>query len=134
MTIKIDKELILSRIKSHYKFKTDKKFAEFLGLKTTTLANWNKRGTIDFERIFTICEELNPNWIINGTGNPTNNYINLEETEPSTFEDLAHGYRLNSKQQDEVERLKEVINAQEKTIAAQTKTIELMELLIGKKD
>lgn len=132
MTRKIDKELILNRIKLHYNFKTDLKLAQFLGLKPTTLANWNKRGSIDFDRIFTKCEDLNPNWIVFGIGSPHQNYLNLKEKEPSQVQERESGYGQPDLH-EEIERLNQLIVTQERTIAAQAKTIALMEVLLSNK-
>jgi hypothetical protein len=133
MNNKIDKDLILNRIKLHYNFKTDVKLAEFLGLKTTTLANWNKRGSLDYDRLFTKCEDLNPNWIIYGIGNPHKNLINQEEKEPLIIHERENIYGQIDRQQEEIDRLNKTISIQEKTIEAQVKTIAIMELLLADK-
>jgi hypothetical protein len=129
---KLDNALILNRIKSHYKFKSDAQMARFLGLTTSAYANWHARQSIKLELLITKCADLNPNWIIYGTGNPLKNYINLDETSLSkNAEEEAGIYKLNFKE-DEIERLNQIIIAQDKTIAAQARTIELMEQLIEK--
>jgi hypothetical protein len=130
---KIDKSLILNRIKSYYHLKKKADLARFLGIESNTLSNWYTRNIINFDLILTKCDAINPNWLINGLGNPAKNYINLEEISPSNSEDEKGIYTQNFKQ-DEIERLNQIIIAQDKTIAAQARTIELMELLITKKD
>ncbi len=129
---KKDKSLILNRIKSHYNLKRKADLARFLGIESNTLSNWYTRNIVNFDLILTKCDDINPNWLINGIGNPTNNYVNLEETSSSNSEDEQGIYILNSKQ-DEIDRLNQIITAQDKTIAAQARTIELIEQLIGKK-
>ena len=128
---KIDKTLILNRIKSYYNFRHKSQLARFLGIETNTISNWYTRNMINYELVLTKCEELNPNWIINGTGRPTKDYDNLEENSPSIIEEIGE---YNVQQNDEIEQLRKVITAQEKTIVAQAKTIEVMERLIGKKE
>jgi len=66
MESKIDKILILNKIKSHYGFNTDADFARFLDIKPNTLSNWYIRNTFDPERIFTKCEDIDGNFIISG--------------------------------------------------------------------
>lgn len=66
----IDKKAVLSRIKEAYSFKSDKQLADFLGIKKSTLSNWqsdDKRG-INIELIFSKCEQLSPEWILYGEG------------------------------------------------------------------
>lgn len=64
--ISMDKLLILRSIKTYLGFKTDKDFADFLEIKTTTLAMWYKREVFDIELIFKKCEQLNPEWLLTG--------------------------------------------------------------------
>lgn len=68
MKINIDKSLILSKIKLHYGFKSDAEFAKFLGIKPATLSNWSSRNTIDYERVYTICKDIDANWLLSGVG------------------------------------------------------------------
>jgi len=60
------KTLILCRIKEHYGFKTDVELADFLGIKRSTLSNWTKRDSIDYDLIFSKCEHVNINWLLFG--------------------------------------------------------------------
>ncbi len=64
----MDKTLILNKIKDKENFKTNKDFADFLGIKPTTLSMWYKRNSIDIELIFKKCEYLNPEWLLTGNG------------------------------------------------------------------
>lgn len=66
MKTKNDKELILSRIKQHYNFKTDTELSDFLGVSKSTLSNWNKRNSIDYDLIFSKCEQIDKNWLLTG--------------------------------------------------------------------
>ena len=65
----MDKSLILKEIKTHYNFKTDSEFADYLGIKQNTLSNWVSRNSIDYERIIAKCEEINGDWLLTGEGN-----------------------------------------------------------------
>lgn len=64
----MDKSLILNAIKKHEKLNTNKGFADFLGIKPTTLSMWYKRNTFDIELVFKKCEYLNPEWLLTGKG------------------------------------------------------------------
>jgi phage repressor protein C with HTH and peptisase S24 domain len=62
----MDKSLILNKIKKHFNFRYDKELADYLGIKTTTLAMWYSRNTYDIELLFNKCEFLNPEWLLTG--------------------------------------------------------------------
>jgi repressor LexA len=64
----MDKLLILNDIKAYLNIRFDKDFADFLGIKTTTLAMWYKRNSYDVELLFNKCEFLNPEWLLTGKG------------------------------------------------------------------
>lgn len=133
MKNKFNNELILNRIKSHYKFKWEYELANFLQIGETTLSNWRKRDSIDIKKIITFCEDLNPNWIINGMGKPTKTYDNLNESEMSITLEKTDPYESASVI-DEVNRLTKIVALQEETINAQIKTIAVMEQLIARRD
>lgn len=62
----MDKALILSRIKLYLKLKSDKDLADFLGIKPNVLSNWYKRDSIDYDIIFTKCDFIDKNFLIDG--------------------------------------------------------------------
>lgn len=64
----MDKSLILREIQAYLGFKKDIDFAEFLGISQSTLSNWHKRGSIDYERIISKCELIDANWLLTGKG------------------------------------------------------------------
>lgn len=68
MTLMIDKYAIIERIKEYKNISSDAELARFLGISPTRLANWRARNTIDYDLIFTKCEEVNLNWLITGSG------------------------------------------------------------------
>jgi hypothetical protein len=133
MTKKIDNQLILKRLKSYYQVTTNTDLAEKLQIKPNTLANWIKRKAINLPTIITSCEELNPNWIINGDGRPTKAYINLDESEASLVNDIPNGIYESASLVEEIDRLTKIVSLQEIAIEAQAKTIATMELLIAER-
>lgn len=66
MSITIDKKLILNKIKKEYGFNTDTSFADFLGIKPTTLSSWYSRNTFDFELIYSKCVGVNADFLFTG--------------------------------------------------------------------
>lgn len=68
MKIFMNKSLILNRVKEYYNFQTDLELADFLGVNKSTISNWSKRNSIDYDLLFTKCEHINKNWLITGEG------------------------------------------------------------------
>lgn len=66
--MKNDKILILNGIKSHYEFKKDKQFANFLGISPQTLSSWYSRNTFDFELVYKKCEGISAEYLFTGKG------------------------------------------------------------------
>lgn len=59
---------ILNRLKVAYGKKSDSALALFLGVKPNTISMWKKRGFLDFNLIFTRCDDISPSWIMTGEG------------------------------------------------------------------
>jgi hypothetical protein len=108
----MDKLLILSKIKEHLNLRYDKEFADFLGVKTTTLAMWHKRNTYDIELIFNKCEFLSAEWLLTGKGSMLkSNVVPVAQEVDNKYKELADA-RL-----DVIDGLKFKIATLEKTIA-----------------
>lgn len=75
----MDKSLILNKIKSHYKFKSDADFARFLGIDPRKYATWLHRKTFDLDLITTKCSDIDANWLLTGKGE-----MLKSSTEPQT--------------------------------------------------
>lgn len=85
----MDKISILNDIKKHYGFRKNKEFANFLGISPQTLSNWKARNTYDPVLIYNKCKDINPDWLLTGTGNickvyPKDLVDNINASEPST--------------------------------------------------
>lgn len=63
----IDKSLILKRLKEVKGFRRDSELANFLGISRSTLSNWNTRNSIDYDKLFSKCEQEDLNYLIKGT-------------------------------------------------------------------
>ena len=64
----MDKKLILNNLQSHFNFKKDNDFAEFLGISGQLLSKWKSRNTYDIEILYTKCTGINPEWLLTGNG------------------------------------------------------------------
>lgn len=68
MSIIKDKSLIINELKKHYGFKKDTDFANFLGIKPTTLSSWVARNSFDYELLYSKCVGINGDWLFTGEG------------------------------------------------------------------
>lgn len=66
-------ERVLQKIKNAYDIKTDASLARFLGMRPNTLAMQKKRNSLDWFRIFKVCNDLDKNWLLHD--NPSSNGI-----------------------------------------------------------
>ncbi|MFI3328175.1 MAG: helix-turn-helix domain-containing protein [Rikenellaceae bacterium] len=62
---------ILERAKRANNIATDSDLAQLMGISRSTISNWKTRETIDYELLFSVCEQADLNWIINGKANTT---------------------------------------------------------------
>lgn len=64
----MDKSHILNELKKYYKFESNTDFASFLGISPQNLSNWYARNTIDYDLIYTKCENIDGDWLLSGEG------------------------------------------------------------------
>lgn len=62
------KALRLKEVKAYYKLKSERKFADHLGIPPTTLSSWYKRNMFDADIIFAKCGQINLDWLLTGEG------------------------------------------------------------------
>lgn len=63
------KQGVLLRLKKVYNLKKDSDLAETLGISKSTLSNWIARDSIDYDKVFSLCEHINLDWLLTGRGN-----------------------------------------------------------------
>lgn len=65
----MDKTLIISRLKLSLNL-NDTQFADRLGVSKQTISSWKSRNSIDFDKIFALCESegLSIDWLLTGKG------------------------------------------------------------------
>ena len=64
-----DKNYIIDEIKKHLGYTRDSELADFLEIGQSTISNWRRRNTLDYELILSKCEDLDANWLFRGVGN-----------------------------------------------------------------
>lgn len=95
MSDKVDKKLILNKIKDGYKFNSDTEFAKFLGIRPQTLSNWMTRNSFDVDVLYTKCVGINTDFLLSGIGS----VFKSKEEVLSTFANPAPTSYLNSEHQ-----------------------------------
>ena len=64
----MDKTLILNELKRYKNFRTDKEFADFMGITPQSLAKWYERNFYDIEKLSIIFPEVSAEWLLRGEG------------------------------------------------------------------
>lgn len=82
----MDISLIINKLKELRNFKTDKEFADYVGITKQTLVNWKSRNSISVDLILIKYTEVNPQWLLTGEGEmlldtSSSSNISIRETE-----------------------------------------------------
>jgi hypothetical protein len=64
----MDKTAILNRLKEMTGSSSDADLARYLGISPATLSNWKSRGSIDYDLVFSKCDDWNLQWLLTGKG------------------------------------------------------------------
>lgn len=65
----LDKKTRLLELIKHFADGKQKSFADFLAISPQTVNTWLRRGTLDFELLYSKCNGVSPEWLITGVGN-----------------------------------------------------------------
>lgn len=90
---------ILSKIKDYYGFKKDIELANFLGISPQALYNWKKRNSYDLQLIYSKCPEINPEWLLAGTGAILKRRYSENEFKNSIANEFTETYSTNHSSQ-----------------------------------
>ncbi|MGJ1419957.1 helix-turn-helix domain-containing protein [Sphingobacterium spiritivorum] len=126
MGTKVNKSLILNKIKLHYNFKSDAEFARFLEIKPNSLANWYSRNTMDYERVFSKCEDIDANWLLSGEGEMLREYGRNVTNEYKILRESQEEYKKNKPQQG-VDWQSEYLKEKERREDVYQKYVKLLE-------
>ncbi len=64
----MNKTLILNELINHFSNGSKSNFAKKIEVSPQMITNWLNRNTFDLERVYTKCENVNPNWLLTGKG------------------------------------------------------------------
>lgn len=93
---------ILDRLKTALSISSDKDLGDALGVSKAAVSNWRKRNSIDLERVFSVCEHINLDWLITGRGR-----MGVESNEPPVERSNSELMDGIVSQAEEIGRLKE---------------------------
>lgn len=129
----LDKTLILRRFKDAKNIKKDLDLASHLGINQSTLANWKHRNSIDFDILFSFCDNISLDWLIFGIGEM---FRKNEEKPPGNIQishrqcrTVQNNFAKNTIAEPSTEygNFHATIEAQQHTIEAQQKLIASLE-------
>ncbi len=133
----LDKTLILKRFKDAKNIKKDLDLASHLGINQSTLANWKHRNSIDFDILFSFCDNISLDWLIFGIGE----MLRKNDEKPPENIQISHrqcrtvqnNFAKNSASEPPAEygNYQLTIQSLHSTIEAQQHTIEAQQKLIG---
>ena len=88
----MDKDIRLQRLINYYCSGNKSQFAQKIGITPQNLSNWIAKKFIDYDRIFTNCENLSAKWLLTGEGemleNPQKNNSGTIKTDAKTVSEL----------------------------------------------
>ena len=61
-------EKIIERLKEALEINSDSALAERLKVTKGTLSNWKARNSLDFEKVFSVCDLISVDWLLTGKG------------------------------------------------------------------
>lgn len=105
----MDKDIRLQRLINYYCSGNKSQFAQKIGITPQNLSNWIAKKFIDYDRIFTNCENLSAKWLLTGEGEMLENAQKnnsedsktiselLDRVEKLSAENAVLKYRLNEK-------------------------------------
>lgn len=115
---------IIERLFTFFKVDSNVGLAQKLGVSATTLSNWKKRNTINYDILFTKCEGVNFNWLFLGIGE-----MRLRNYDHSkSIAAIVEEYPPNN-----LETFNEVLRAKNETIETQRRLIYFLEDELNKK-
>ena len=123
--MKVDKSLILKKIKSALGYEKDVEFANFLGISPQTLASWYSRNTYDFEILYAKCINIDANFLFTGKG--------AMFLKKDSIENFSEACDTDKKCEKCIEKERLIVSLQN-TIDIQSKLIKCLEDQIDKKN
>jgi len=81
--------VILDRVKETYHLKSDKKLAEFLNVKASTVSAWRSRNSLNYDLILNKCKKIDLNWLFYSIDDKStlnqNDYYDINQQIPQNY-------------------------------------------------
>lgn len=84
----MEKDIRLQRLITYYCSGNKTKFAQKIGITPQNLSNWITKKFIDYDRIFTNCENLSAKWLLTGDGDMLENAPKNSVEDAKTISEL----------------------------------------------
>lgn len=96
-------------------------FGRLIGLQPSSITNWIRRDTLDFELIYSKCADLNPHWLLTGEGEMLKSTVHQsnpqQEAAPAQLTGLIRELMDELRQKnEEIGELRERIGRADSTI------------------
>ena len=96
-------------------------FGRLIGLQPSSITNWIRRDTLDFELIYSKCADLNPHWLLTGEGEMLKSTVHQsnpqQEAAPAQLTGLIRELMNELRQKnEEIGELRERIGRADSTI------------------
>lgn len=129
MSSKNFSDLIISKLKSHYDFKSDTALAKFLGISLQGLQSWRERDSLNIRLVYAKCVGLNANWLLTGEGdmfleNKDSYYVDDINKYAGKTEEMLKLYAKIEEQNKELEKLTYTIELQKTVIELKSELLE----------
>ena len=95
-------EIIIERFKEALGLRFDREVCERLKIKANTLSGWKTRGSLDYDTIFSNCENISIHWLVTGEGP-----MRLDETSEGQYNTSESKYLDGGEENSEVDKWKE---------------------------
>lgn len=119
---------MLNEIKAHLKIKKDVEFAEYLGVKQTTLSAWRTRNAFDERLIYEKCSFLNYEWLMTGKGPMLKTQVPRSLVEMALPKEITEGVgSINEESKHTIEYLKMKEELLQELLKGKDKLIEVLE-------
>lgn len=106
----VDKNALLDRIKTVYALRGNKELADFLGVSKSTVSNWYARNTVDYDVVFSRCEQSDILFLLSGLSSAIKSETAIEkQKQRRKFADGSNSLRNIYDPQNDFDDLEQIL-------------------------